>query len=142
MIVGWSVPSVIKNETSMTSDREFNDDDVITLDLGQARRNFGCDEALLREIATVFIEDVPMIIADLETAYARNDVSAVCRLAHSLKGLCATFGAEPARSHAQAIEHDAASNGRTAITQQRIRTLVHSLHQTIDTLRSELRFSA
>jgi len=51
--------------------------DVITLDLGQARENFGRDEELLHEIATVFIEDVPMIVAELEEACARHDIATV-----------------------------------------------------------------
>ncbi|MCC6510304.1 MAG: Hpt domain-containing protein [Pirellulaceae bacterium] len=132
----------------MTSDRETSDgeivdvhDEAITLDLGQARQNFGCDESLLQEIATVFIEDVPQIATELQEACSRNDVPTVCRLAHSLKGLCATFGAEPARTYAQHIEHEAASSSRAVVSHERVQILVHSLEQTIQTLRSELRTS-
>jgi len=115
---------------------------AITLDLGQARENFGCDEALLQEIANVFIEDVPMIVAELEEACARQDTATICRLAHSLKGLCATFGAEPARTYAQGIECKAASQRESSVTCEQVRVLVGLLERTIDTLRSELRFSA
>ena len=116
--------------------------DVITLDLGQARENFGCDEALLHEIAHVFIEDVPMIVAELEEACARQDTPTVRRLAHSLKGLCATFGAEPARTYAQGLECNAATHRESAVTCEQVRVLVRLLDRTIATLRSELHFSA
>ncbi len=80
----------------MASDGDDSQLGPVTLDLAQARQNFGCDENLLQEIAGVFIEDVPGIAAELEVAYLRNDLATVVRMAHSLKGLCATFGAEPA----------------------------------------------
>jgi HPt (histidine-containing phosphotransfer) domain-containing protein len=114
----------------------------VTLDLPLARENFGCDEALLCEIATVFIEDVPQLIAQLEHACQANDKSTVCRTAHSLKGLCATFGAEPARTYAQNIEQECGQNGDAAITCERLQPLILALEHTIATLRSELRLSA
>ncbi len=130
---------MVKQEIDSTDER---DPATITLDLYQARQNFGCDEALLQEIASVFIEDVPQIVAELEQACLRNDITTVCRLAHSLKGLCATFGAEPARTYAQHIEYDASGDRQNMITRDRISTLIRSLEQTIATLRSELRASA
>jgi len=116
--------------------------EAVTLDLMLARQNFGCDEELLCEIATVFIEDVPMLIAELEQASQRGDSMTVCRMAHSLKGLCATFGAEPARTYAQRIEHECASCNGAPVNREQIETLVHLLEQTMATLRSELRLSA
>lgn len=139
MIVGWSVISVMKSEKLFTNDRDNDAGQAVTLNLYQARQNFGCDEELLQEIAGVFIEDVPLIAAELEEARERNDISTVGRLAHSLKGLCATFGAEPARTYAQHIECDAVKNRESDITRERVQTLVHSLEQTITTLRHELR---
>ena len=115
-------------------------EEAVTLDLTMARENFGSDEALLCEIAIVFIEDVPQLIAELEQACRNSDSGTVCRMAHSLKGLCATFGAEPARTYAQGIEHDCCE-GRV-VPGQRIDLLVQSLRRTMATLRSELRLSA
>lgn len=135
---------LMNNKLPKSADDGFNDGhpDSITLDLVQARENFGCDEALLHEIANVFIEDVPMIVAELEEACARKDIATVRRLAHSLKGLCATFGAEPARTYAQGIECNAATQRESAVTCEQVRVLVRLLERTIATLRSELRFSA
>ena len=117
-------------------------DEPVTLDLALARENFGSDEALLCEIANVFIEDVPQLVAELVQACQNADASTVCRMAHSLKGLCATFGAEPARTYAQRIEHDCCDGRATAVTSERINRLAQTLQRTIATLRSELRLSA
>ncbi len=136
-----SVSSVSKGSSAMSNDGEFDRVNPVTLDLPQARQNFGCDEDLLHEIALVFIEDVPAIAAELEAACLRNDFVTVARLAHSLKGLCATFGAEPARTYAQRLELDAA-NCRAAVSLDKIHALIESLQQTITTLQSELRISA
>ena len=138
------VTILMNNNLPASNQHGVNDlqSDAITLDLGQARENFGRDEALLHEIATVFIEDVPMIVAELEEACARQDIATVQRLAHSLKGLCATFGAEPARTYAQGIECNAATQRESAVTCEQVRVLVRLLERTIATLRSELRFSA
>lgn len=116
--------------------------EAVTLDLVLARQNFGCDEELLCEIATVFIEDVPQLIAELERACDRGDSMTVCRMAHSLKGLCATFGAEPARTCAQRIEHDCAGTNAASVSCEQVRELVLLLERTMATLRSELRLSA
>lgn len=136
-----SVSSVSKGSSAMANDGEYDRVDPVTLDLPQARQNFGCDEDLLHEIALVFIEDVPGIADELQAACLRNDFVTVARLAHSLKGLCATFGAEPARTYAQRLELDAA-NCRSAVTLDKVQSLVESLQRTISTLQSELRISA
>lgn len=136
-----SVSSVTKGDLVMPSDGDNKSANSVTLDLMQARHNFGSDENLLHEIATVFIEDVPGIAGELEAACLRGDFIVVARLAHSLKSLCATFGAEPARSYAQRLELDA-SNCRSAVTMEKIHVLVESLNCTISQLQNELRISA
>lgn len=113
----------------------------VTLDLSETRRNIGSDEDLLHEIANVFIEDVPQMLAELQAACLRNDYPTVALLAHSLKGLCATFSAEPARTFAQRLELDA-TNCPEAVTLEKIQRLVDFLQQTIAALQSELRLSA
>ncbi len=107
----------------------------MTLDLTQARLNFGSDENLLHEIANVFVEDVPGIADELKAAWLRNDFQTVARLAHSLKGLCATFGAEPSRTYAQRIELDA-TNCRSAVTMEKVYKLLDTLQQTLSLYRA------
>lgn len=140
--MGWSVLNVMKNEKPVLRNPVDEPSEPVTLDLALARENFGSDESLLCEIATVFIEDVPLLVAQFEQACEQHDLATMRRMAHSLKGLCATFGAEPARTYAQRIEQDCASGDGSNITCDRIRTFVRSLEDTIASLRSELRLSA
>jgi HPt (histidine-containing phosphotransfer) domain-containing protein len=97
--------------------------DEVTFDLELTRRNFDHDEGLVREIGGIFIEDVPQLVEQLsrlrdQLLSANTDEQGVAqgaialreakRLAHSIKGLAATFGAEPLVSLAQEIEEELA----------------------------------
>lgn len=77
---------------------------TIRLDLDSTRRNFDGDANLIRDIGFIFIEDVPLLLqrlAALRTQLLAGESSESAaleesrRLAHSLKGLAGTFGAEP-----------------------------------------------
>ncbi len=125
----------------MSEDGDERSLQPVTLDLSKTRKNIGSDESLLREIVSVFIEDVPQILAELQAACLRNDYRGVALQAHSLKGLCDTFGAEPARTFAQRLELDA-TNSSDAVTMEKIHRLVDSLNRTIAALQHELRLSA
>jgi HPt (histidine-containing phosphotransfer) domain-containing protein len=95
------------------------DPDEVKFDLDLTRRNFDHDEALLREIGGIFIEDVPVLVEqlielrlDLVNQSERGDfvvphamaLGEAKRVAHSIKGLAATFGAQPLVKLAQEIE--------------------------------------
>ena len=64
----------------------------------------GGDAVLLGELAEVFLADLPVKMAALELAIAADDADGVRGEAHSLKGAVSTFGAEPARLAALALE--------------------------------------
>ena len=64
----------------------------------------GGDRELLRELAAVFLADLPNKLAAIEGAVTSGDVESLRREAHSLKGAVSTFGAEPARLAALALE--------------------------------------
>lgn len=64
----------------------------------------GGDKELLAEIAQLFLEDYPRIMADIRTALHSNDAAGVEHAAHSLKGSVANFGAEPAWQAAFELE--------------------------------------
>src|SRR5690606_2060633 len=57
------------------------------IDIEAAMQRLGGDMALLGELATMFAEDVPPLLAKLERSIIENDAPAVQRAAHSLKGL-------------------------------------------------------
>jgi signal transduction histidine kinase/CheY-like chemotaxis protein len=58
------------------------------------RDRFDGDLDLLREVANVFLECTPPLLAELRDAVAARDAGAVSRMAHRLRGSLANFGAE------------------------------------------------
>lgn len=132
------------------------DPDEVKFDLELTRRNFDHDEALVREIGGIFIEDVPQLIEQLtclrdrllsSTANERGDEQGAIalreakRLAHSIKGLAATFGAEPLVSLAREIEEELA-----CVSVERIAAKVQRLSEvameTVEHLALRLRLPA
>ena len=74
------------------------------IDKELALSRVGGDAELLLEIAILFLEDYPKVIADLHDAAARGDALGVERTAHSLKGSVANFGAKGVMETALKIE--------------------------------------
>lgn len=64
----------------------------------------GGDTELLRELAQLFLEESPRLMAELRLAYEQGDARQVERTAHGLKGSVANFGAKPAVEAAYQIE--------------------------------------
>lgn len=89
------------------------DDSEITFALSQTRCNLANDELLVRDMAEIFISDVPEMCGRLEALYhevcdnpqmSEQLSTEVRHLAHSIKGLARTFGAEPLASLTERIE--------------------------------------
>ena len=74
------------------------------IDRELALSRVGGDTELLREIACLFLEDYPKVMAELRDAAARGDASGVERTAHSLKGSVSNFGAKGVIETALQIE--------------------------------------
>jgi HPt (histidine-containing phosphotransfer) domain-containing protein len=64
----------------------------------------GGDAELLKELAQLFLEEYPRLLAELHLAYEQRDAKRVERMAHGLKGSVATFGAKRAVDAAAQIE--------------------------------------
>ena len=75
------------------------------LDRELALTRVGGDTELLKEIATLFLEDYPLTLAELRDALERGDATKVERTAHGLKGSVSNFGAQPAVEAARNIEY-------------------------------------
>jgi len=58
----------------------------------------------LEEIAALFAEDCPKLLADIRSAIDAGNSGKVERAAHTLKGSVSNFGAEPAREAALRLE--------------------------------------
>ena len=78
--------------------------DEAAVDREESLERVGGDPVLLRELAVVFLEDLPQKLAAMEAAIGRDDAEGLRGAAHSLKGAVSTFGAEPARVAALALE--------------------------------------
>ena len=63
------------------------------------------DDTFLREIITIYLEDVPLRLADLKTARAAGDRSFYTRSAHTIKGSSSNLGAVEVRTLAETLEH-------------------------------------
>jgi CheY-like chemotaxis protein len=76
----------------------------LPVDLSTALRAVDGDKAMLVDLVGVFLEDYPKSLAALQTAVAAQDAYQVERLAHSLRGAIATFGAKTAYTLANELE--------------------------------------
>lgn len=75
----------------------------VALNLEEAIERMGDKEVYL-EIARYFASHLEQTLADLGTALRENNVEDATRLAHSLKGNCATVGADALREECLRLE--------------------------------------
>lgn len=73
--------------------------------------NPGDNDEFLREIITIYLEDTPQRIAELDQSLANGDIPRFTRAAHSVKGSSANLGASVVRSVAEKLEHQSAREG-------------------------------
>ncbi len=78
---------------------------VGAMDRELALSRMGGDIGLLREIAQLFLDDSPRMLADLDSAAASRDAHALNRAAHAIKGCVSNFGAHDAYRAALDLEH-------------------------------------
>jgi HPt (histidine-containing phosphotransfer) domain-containing protein len=74
------------------------------LDMSQALGHVDGDEALLREVAGMFLEDCPRLLSEVREAFERGDAHGLGRAAHALKGSVGNFGARAAFEAARRLE--------------------------------------
>ena len=72
--------------------------------LTEALQRVDGDAELLAEVAGIFLDDAPAMLADLAAAVDRHDAEAISRTAHRLKGSILTFSAPAAAASALALE--------------------------------------
>jgi HPt (histidine-containing phosphotransfer) domain-containing protein len=82
-------------------------DQVLDLEAIANLRSLGDegDDSFLREILAIYIEDVPLRLADLRTALARADQPFFNRSAHTIKGSSSNVGAREVKVLAEKLEH-------------------------------------
>lgn len=62
------------------------------------------DPVFLRELITIYLEDTPRRLAEVESALAKGDGLLLVRAAHTIKGSSGNFGATTLAKLAQEIE--------------------------------------
>ncbi len=87
-----------------TSTPEQNSDSQNLVDWAIAFETVDADRDLLKVIAEAFVEECPQLQSDLVAAINNTDASAVQRVAHTLKGTLAAFGAKPTIEYAHRLE--------------------------------------
>jgi len=73
--------------------------------------NPGDNDAFLREIVGIFLEDTPVRLVELDEGLAAGDVAKFARAAHSIKGSSSNIGAVALRTAAEKLEHHARTHG-------------------------------
>jgi HPt (histidine-containing phosphotransfer) domain-containing protein len=74
------------------------------------------DPAFLRELIDVFLEDVPLRLAEIDKALATQDAALLTRAAHTIKGSCGNFGAAALVAVALEMEQQGRSAAFAAAT--------------------------
>lgn len=103
------------------------------LDHEVAMSRVGGDAELLKELAGLFLEEYPRLLAELREAHVQGDAKRVESTAHGLKGSVANFGAQPAVDAALIIEQLGRSGNL-----QGVGDVLQSLDLALLALRSEL----
>jgi HPt (histidine-containing phosphotransfer) domain-containing protein len=73
------------------------------------------DDAFLKEIIGIFLEDTPERIAELKQCLQSYDQPKFTRAAHSIKGSASNLGASQVRSVAEQLEHQSRNSGLSDI---------------------------
>ncbi len=95
------------------------------------------DEALLRDMANLFLERADDRLADIADAHMREDAEALARAAHKLKGSAGNFGAQGVMDAAERIER-AAEAGEPAAVAALLPALRAALEQACAELRARV----
>ena len=98
------------------------------LDRASLVARFEGDAEFFEEVAAVFIDDCPRMLAHLGDARAAGDLAALRQAAHALKGAVGNFTEGPAREAALITEELARQGSDAAFTAAgELERLVHAL---------------
>lgn len=107
------------------------------LDRALALERVDGDLELLREIAVLFLENLPLWLGELRDAAARHDLQTLSHSAHGLKGSIANFGAHPAFQAALTLEMIGRNQSGASPTE--VHAALLALESTLEALTPELK---
>ena len=102
----------------------------VYFDLTASLEKLDGDAGLLHELAQVFLEDSPRLLAAIHQAARAGDPAQIRSAAHAVKGSLANFGARPAIDAAQRLEA-IASQGRISEVAPAVDELVAAVHELV-----------
>jgi HPt (histidine-containing phosphotransfer) domain-containing protein len=79
----------------------------VDVDEEEVRTCFGGNPDLWQKVVALFLKESPRLLADVETAIAKQDAGQLQRAAHTLKGSVGALGAKAAFDAAQRLETQA-----------------------------------
>ena len=91
------------------------------------------DNAFLREIIGIFLEDTPQRIAELKECLSVFDQPRFTRAAHSIKGSASNLGATQVRAVAEKLEYQSRNSGLNGLAE-----LLATLENVFAVARAEL----
>jgi CheY-like chemotaxis protein len=123
ILARWIGPA---SSATVVSPPSLSSPSTSVFNLAEALERVGGDRLLLGELAALFLQTSPQLLADLQTALARRDADAMARAAHRLKGSAGNFSA-PGVSEAAATLEKLARNTDLDQAPAVLATLEHEL---------------
>lgn len=105
-----------------------------SINRNRALARLGGDEDLLKELATMYLEDIPLLLKHLHESLESSEFSEAARHAHSIAGLSSNFDADKCVALARQIESECPNGDQPALT-----NLAGTLQREIDHLNEELK---
>ncbi|MEX0290827.1 MAG: Hpt domain-containing protein [Flavobacteriaceae bacterium] len=98
------------------------------------------DQHFVNSVISVFLEEVPQDLEDLESAIASMDYENVYKLAHKIKPNVDLLGMEQTRATALEIETLGKSSSNSAEIEEKFPLLKKDIHQVISELKKDFDF--
>ena len=107
------------------------------IDVQAALARIGNNEQLLKDLARLFLEDVPALAQELDVAFQQAQADDALRAAHSIKGLASNFDAFELQESAAELER-LLREGRITIARELYDRMLGALDTVCAALRAEL----
>jgi HPt (histidine-containing phosphotransfer) domain-containing protein len=97
------------------------------IDVERALRALDGNSELLKDLASMFVEDAPLLLVQLKNALADKRPTQARAVVHGLKGLVATFYAKTGVEIAQRLEDSAAEGDLSLFSKGELEQLERSV---------------
>lgn len=123
--------------STSSSDPAADNGRLPVIDARAALERMGGDEELFRELARFFLEDSPVLLAEVDSALAGRDFEGAARPAHSLKGIAANLGGLRLEAAARDVE-DLAIAGRFEQARAAVEEMATECARLVEALRRDM----